>query len=256
MPLVIPSYIDESRLSASPVRHKWSQGDAMTALGGDNPTVEKKLGLISFRAHLGLSAAIAEWMRVRFAQTNEDAELGFLICAVWCASIDFRYLRLEALQFAPVDDNDPVLGPQREAKRLLRDNCEIYLEVDIGVVRYTRAFANLVSYVLPQPKLFQNWFKAIVTRLPGLSGPSASTSSKIELARTKAPPRGVANDIWGEPLPREAFDPSTEIDPEKRAAMIDALLGQMFTTTNPFLRSPDELRALGLTGTPYRYPTS
>jgi hypothetical protein len=47
--------------------------------------------------------------------------------------------------------------------------------------------------------------------------------------------------------------PGFSAAPAERLVLIDRLLRSVENTGNPFLRSPDEMRALGFTGTPYRF---
>lgn len=253
MPLSLPPYLQPPAIAAAPVAHAWSQGLAMKALGPDSSPLEKQLGALSFRALLGLAAALSEWIHRRFVTVHDDTQLAALSEAVWAASIDFRYLRTDALAFDE-DDVSPIHGPLQDTKRLLRWISEIHQEADFGVVRYVRGLAFLVRYVLADDKGFQQWLKAVVARLPALSAPSARVAGAFDVARLKTQPRGAVDDIWGTPLPREAYDPSFDLGIADNALLIDALLIRIAATPNPFLKTPAELAAAGFTGTPYRFP--
>jgi len=255
MSLPVADYIDRAAISGKPVKHKWSQSAAMVALGSDNTAVERKFGAISFRGLLSLAASQAEWIHARFLHLDADQELAYLIDAVWAASIDFRYLKSEMLQFTG-DDTNAVHGPIQECKRLLRRITEIYLKVDYGIVRYERSLGSLTNYVLPDTKAFQAWLKRVTAALPPLSTPSAAASGKLDVAKKKTQPRGVVDGIWGNPIPREALDPAFDPKAADWAQLIDELLQAIYTTGNPFLRSPAELAPLGMSGKPYRYSKS
>lgn len=255
MALPLPPHLQPASVSSGPVAFAWSQGDAMSALGSRNTAVENKLGDLSFRALLGLSASLGEWMHRRFVALHDDHELLLLTEAIWAASIDFRYLNSDALTFPRADD-DPVRGPIQEAKRLLRRSSEIFVEVDYGLVRYVRGFSSVVNYVQPGNKSYQKWLKAVVARLATESAPSARDSAALDADQTQVEPLGCVDAIWGTPLPREAFDPAFDLAAHDRAALIDALLGQIAARPNPFLRTPAELLAAGFSGTPYRHPSN
>jgi hypothetical protein len=252
MTLPVPDFITRAKITGLPVQHQWSQEDAMVALGSENPTVERKLAASSARVLLSLSAGLAEWLQVRFAQLQADPELEQLIEAVWAASIDFRYLKADAREF-PSDDTDPVRGPMQECKRVLRwITEEAYLDADMGVVSYTQNLGSLVNYVLPDTKAFQKWLKGAMASLPALSAPSILVIGKVDGA-FKSQPRGVVESVWGTPVPREALDPSFDPKAADSAKLIDELLQKIDKPGNPFLRSPAELTAMGMVGTPYRY---
>ncbi len=255
MPLLLPSYLHSRPSAGVAVAHAWGTGIAMRAFGSDNPVIQDKLGKLSFRALLGLSAAMGEWVRERFLDFRDDAALVQLIDATWAASVDFRYLDRDALAF-PKDDHDPVVGPLHKTKRLLDNIIEIYSEVGFGIVRYVGAFVNFIVFLSPDPKPFKAWFKATVTRLATLSAPPAEESGGYDVEVTESEPIGVVEAVWGNPLPREFFDPAFDPAGADSATLLDALLVQVSATPNPFLLSPDVLRAQGFPGTPYRYPTS
>jgi hypothetical protein len=253
MTLTIPHFITNSNVMGQAVSHKWSQGKAMVALGTDNPAVEHKLGKISLRGLLTLSAGLAEWMQARFLHLNTDIEFEYWIEAFWASSIDPRYLKQNTSKFKS-DNSDPVRGPIQECKKSLKYNMELYLEGDIGIVRYVRSLASLVNYVLPNGKPFQVWFKKVVDRLPALSTPSASTSCKLDIEEDDDLRLGIDENIWGGPVPREVLDPTFDLNGADSVKLIDQLLQQINRPDNPFLRSPAELIALGMKGTPYHYP--
>jgi hypothetical protein len=251
MTLPVPDFITRAKITGQPVQYQWSQGDAMVAMGSENPTVERKLAASSARVLLALSAGLAEWLQARFAPLYADPELEHLIEAVWAASIDFRYLKGDAGKF-PRDDTDPVRGPMQQCKRVLRWITEAYLDADMGVVCYTQNLGSLVNYVLPDTKAFQKWLKGAMASLPPLSAPSILVIGKVDGA-FKSQPRGVVESVWGTPVPREALDPSFAPNSSDSAKLIDDLLQNLYSPGNPFLRSPGEVAALGMSGTPYRY---
>ena len=255
MRLPIPVFMAKVALSGLPVSHTWSQTDAMIAVGSDNAARENSLSALSPRSLLGLSATLAEWLQLRFATLTADDEFVHLIEATWAASIDFQYLRRDALDFAPNYKN-PVRGPRQEGKRLLAALCSAFRSVDYGMVRYVGNLASLTHYVLPDGKPFQAWMKAAIAGLAGASAPSIEHSGNLPVSQIKVEPRGSVDAIWGEPVPREAFDPAFNLGGADRDALIDALLVTIAATPNPFLRIPAELAAAGFTGKPYRYPAS
>ena len=255
MTLPIAPFIALASITGQPVKYKWSGPDAMVAVGSGNRAMEKRLVSLSARALLGLSAMSGEWLSQRFVHLSADPELDRLIEAVWAASIDFRYLRSDALKF-PRDDKNSVRGPPQEAKRILQRQCSSFESVDGGMVRYVGNLANLVHYTLHDDKAFQAWLKAALAKLPATSAPPLTYSSNLPIESIEVEPVGCVDAIWGDPLPREAFDPSFDLMRADRAALIDAMLVAIAAKPNPFLRGPAELATDGFTGKPYRYPAS
>lgn len=238
--------------SPPPIKHSWNVGDDMTAMGNETPALLKSVGSLSFRALTGLQAALNEWVAARFRDQTRDMGFDQVIDATWAASIDYRYLKLDAMEFP--DASGVVEGPIRESKVQSRDVLQQIPLAEFGAVRYVIASANLVKYVLPAAKPFQDWFKAVVSRLQPLSLPPARQAGALDIADVKRALIDVSPDVFGTPLPREAYDLSVDLSTVDQAALIDALLQRIAATPNPYLRSPAELQQARFAGTPYRYP--
>ena len=252
MPLDLPEYLASLNSSPLAISHTWEKGDSITALGTDNSARIKKLSALSFRALLGLRAALGEWMHYRFASLQDDQEFTLLNEAIWAASIDFRYLNMEALVFSRNDTN-PVNGPMQLSKLGIVRLCNAYYEVSFGVVRYASNAASLVNYVLPDNKQFQKWFKAVVVRLSNESTPPASISSNFSFEQKEMLPRGTLNEVFGAPIPREVFNPSFDVEGKNRRILIDDMLVKIDRNDNKFLNSKEKLLSQGFIGIPYRY---
>lgn len=253
MTLDIPPHLRSMVTVAPPIAHIWSQEAAMAALGSETPALLNKLAELSFRAVLGLQAALGEWMVQRFVALHNDYEHVQLNEALWAASVDIRYLRLDAMTF-PRDPLSSIHGPLQLSKSGARDIADSCFKAAFGGVRYTIGSVHLLRYVLPDRKPFEAWFKEVVTRLPDLSKPSARIAGGFDVARKKTEPRGVPTDIFGTPVPREAFDPKFDIAGADMAGLIDAMLVRIASEPNPFLRTPAELASVGFKGAAYRYP--
>lgn len=252
MSLPLPPYLQAAPIAGLPVTHRWGPGEAMSAFGNTNRTVEGHLAQLSFRALLGLAAALGEWMHRRFEHLHDDQEMRLAIEAMWAASIDIRYLVVDAMRFPP-DTASPIHGPLQALKWEFVNAADIYGELDFGLVRYLRGDANLVNFTLPDNKAFQAWFKAVLPRVAALSAPSARDAANGDPEDAADGQAGTDPLLWGTPLPREAFDPAFPWAGADPVALIDTLLATVSATPNPFLRTPAELVAAGFGGTPYRY---
>lgn len=253
MPLDLPSHLTALAASPPPVKHTWDTGDDMAAMGNETPALLKNIGEVSLRAVLGLQASLNEWMAQRFRHLNDDPELNMLIEAVWAASIDYRYVKIAAMKFSP--SRGPVGGPTIASKMLSKRICTYFAEAEFGTVRSTIASANLVKYVLPDSKAFQAWFKAVVQRLPALSQPSARMAGKLDIELVEAALKAVSVEVFGTPVPREAYDPAFDLSTADPAALIDAMLVRIASRPNPYLHTAEELAQASFPGTPYRYPS-
>lgn len=246
-----PRHLAALAASHPSISHRWNAGDDIAALGNETPALVKNVGTLSLRASLGLQAALGEWMAERFRHLHDVTQTDQVNAAVWAASIDYRYLRLEAMQFPKA--SGPIEGPLRESNSRARDICAAYPDAEFGVIRYVVGSANLVKYVLPDSKPFQAWFKAVVQALPAMSSPSAREAGALDMEVVSQAPQGVRNDIFGSPVPREAFDPSFDLAAADPADLIDAMLVRIASRPNLFLYSAEELAQAGFPGTPYRY---
>jgi hypothetical protein len=247
----LPPHLEALAASRVPAAHTWSQSVAMVALGKETPALLDNVGKLSMRAVVGLQAALGEWVAQRFAHLSADTGLAQVNEALWAASIDCRYLNLNAMDFP--EASGPIDGPMREVKLSSAGIADYYRDVDFGVVRWTITTANLVKFVLPDSKAFKTWFKAVVPRVASLSSPSAREASALSPAEKKTPPKGIPTAIFGSPVPREAFDPTFDLSAADSGALIDAMLVQIATTPNPYLYSAAELTKAGFPGTPFRY---
>jgi hypothetical protein len=57
-------------------------------------------------------------------------------------------------------------------------------------------------------------------------------------------------------VPREAFDPDANYQPEQRRELLSKFLSGLEPTKNPYLRCPEEMKAMGFAGTPYQVNTT
>ncbi len=247
-----PSHLTRLLAGPPPVQHTWELGDDMVAMGKETPALLKNLGSLSFRALIGLQAALHEWMAARFQEAGNDAPWSAVIDAMWAASVDARYLDPDAMVLP--DAVGPVAGPSRASKLLSKKIMRQLPLAEFGVVRYVIESAHLVRYVLPDSQAFQAWFKAVVSRLQTLSEPSARQAGALDLADIKRAWADVSPDVFGTPLPREAYDLSVDLSTVDQTALIDAMLQRIAATPNPYLRSAADLQRAGFTGRPYRYP--
>lgn len=255
MPLSKPKYLEYLTVASMPIAHKWSELDSSIAIGNESSVMNKNLGSLSFRALLGLVAALGEWMQQRFVSHYDDEEHTFLNEAIWAASIDFRYLNREAMIFSENNDS-PIFGPLQHSKFDILLLCDAYSEADFGMVRYLGSAANVVKYVLNADKNYQKWFKSVVTRLPAESSPAARVSGGFDEEKVAAAPLGVSHEVFGTPIPREVYDPNFDLTNVDKNLLINKMLVDIHNPRNPFLHSSEKLLSAGFIGKPYRYPAN
>jgi hypothetical protein len=202
---------------------------------------------------VALCAGVALWAGWRFHDVPEAVENLQLAEAALAHAVDWRYLKWSLGFTAP--DQPPERSASMQVGQFLREatDKDKFWDSYFQPVRQTFHAASIVRHVLSAParEQFETWLERIADRI------------KTHHPKPDTPPRRVKTfpdkDAYiayvaphrGEPLPPEILDPEHDYHPRERAHLVERFLARLDPSTNPFLRTPEEMLALGFVGRPY-----
>jgi hypothetical protein len=167
------------------------------------------------------------------------------LAAAWAGAVDEVY-RLY-FEWEEYDWRGPVLGPIRLSFKII-DDALLDMRIDPDPARQAGFLRKLAHHVCPDPRPFDDWWKACVTRLERFH------AIDVELAEYE-PDLFENFPNMGSPVPPEAYDPRHPYDPVHNVESWDRYLQGLDPGSNIFLRSVEEFEDLAsaLPAPPYRY---
>jgi hypothetical protein len=231
-----PRYIADAQVSDTKLK-KW---DGTTHYVRESPRLTERFVPIGPSGVLAIGFGIAEWVYWRYHELANNPDRLLYIEAAWAFEIDPAYAKIwkKSSEDAP---KDPVGGPLFAMKGLV--SSLMYAERARrkspetsrgGPTRHVVEMAFLARYAVPKPRPFDTWLEEVLERF----------------ARTHPDP---SNNGYGEPVPRLLLDPSVEYNDKAVPGLLDDFLKGLDYRSNSNLRSPEEMKAEGFTGTPYHY---
>lgn len=211
----IPSYIPISLIRNAPREYSWDDWDPYEIIGEPEDEAEIHLEPLSDRALIAFSIACAEWVIYRFNELEEDATPYMYIDSFWAFEISDRIM-------APPETNP------KEWQGAVRMAADIALMNILNAITqsvdedeapvYDAAFAErLALHVLHDTKPFLKWKKAILPRL------------KLFFPKTE-------RNRYGQPVPRQAFDPSIELTASMIPDLAEQFLENIDVNSNDFIQ--------------------
>jgi hypothetical protein len=230
MTLLMPPYIKNAKVADAPINYDWDDDDPEEAYLDPDERLRHRIGEISDRGVVALSAGFAEWIAWRLSKHSDTKLLFQVIEAVWAGIVDWSYFeQLDAPDFS--DWQGSVRGPICAAINLLDEI--IYLITDGQFASpESVCLTQLALHVLPDPKPFKDWRRSTIKRLAAMY------------------PRRP-DDRLGTPVPREALDPAFDYKHEMEEELTARFLKGLDWKQNPSLRSPEAMKEDGFEGTPY-----
>jgi hypothetical protein len=249
MTLQCPEYIKQAAIAGAPVKFRWSNDIALNlyAAKDQNARLYQAVDLCSFKAQWAIDAALTEWILWRFEGLADLTDGLLRVQAAWAAAIDPAYAKSLAFKLtkgAAIHDTAPVQSCIELALAILGRGHGRYVAGQIYLAEMVVKQGVLARHVNPTPKSFDSWLSEALRRTATVFPRTGEYDRDSEVY-----------DASGEkPVPRQFFDPSfNHTDAAAEQAVWEFLQG-LDPQTNPYLRSPDEMRACGFTGTPYQPP--
>ena len=229
----LPPYIEKAHIADRQLLFAWDNSDTYVAEGETDTDLVDRLSRLSERTNVAYAVAVTEWILGRFSIFSgiEDA---FLYCeACWAAAIDLRYCRVVWEDFPHSSKwEDPVKGPVRLAMLRLQQTIGSLVEGDDPEYTASKLW-QLAVHVSPEPGALERWNLLVLDRMEQF-------------------PR-IDNDLFGDVVPREFFDPNREVSLVEMESLINRFLKQLNPRENPFLNTPERMIEEGFPDTPYEF---
>ncbi len=237
MSLTIPKYIPEKILVNPAIKYRWDDTNIGPFFDAFDEELASNWADLVEPAIGGLTIAMAEWVIFRLARFDDDPQSLQILEAAWCANIDRHYS--EGFELSRRDWLGPIRAPMMVAIDILHATLYESLEGPDKPIEGPCLMSNLVEHVCDVEEEFQLWRNQCIDRLR-------------EYYIAPAP----LDDLYGKLtegiiIPKEAFDPEFEFNPDTSIDLARRFLQSIDHTTNSFLCSPQEMLEAGFKGTPY-----
>lgn len=246
MPKEAPSYIQDAGVIRAPINYKWNNDLALkfSAARDQNLRLSDALGSLSVKATIATGIAIAEWIIWRFEGYADLSDALRRIDAAWASVIDPAYTK--DLDFELTDEDDfhdreIVKGPTEIALDLLGNLSTRYMGASTYVRGPVVRLAMLARHLMPDKKAFDHWLSETLRHAAGAFPANPAFDEDA----------GTYDASHEKPVPREFFDPSFAYSEAAANRILQDFLRTLDPATNPYLRSPEEMKAKGFKGTPY-----
>ncbi len=249
MTLHQPTHIVAANVANDELLYPWDESDISESYEAGGEDVFPRLEKVSDRGNTALAIACGEWIYHRFTLLNNDGEPLSYLEAAWAGNVFLSY------SIYTENDDDKwrglVRGPLNMTMTLINDALWCRDEDEVVANRSTWMI-NLTRLVLPPGSLpaFEAWLEAVVLRLEthcAMPPPSTTPPSLF-------PEEDEAEDVGGEQVPRELFEPEQPFDPSSRDALVDQYLRGLAPDENQYLRSEKWIKR-NTKAKAYQYPS-
>jgi len=233
-----PSHIAEASMPVDAPDYVWNdQTDEEVMF--HQPRIAHRINAMSDRAGLAFSLGALEWTLWRFHRLLPDDEhqrVFQFLDAAWAGIVDWNYL--DAFISSPWEETlDREIGGPLAASFFCLEEAFGSARDSKPFMHHPVAISEVALRVCGVPEVFKSWRRSIIERL-------------VEVA-----PKDFS--AWlGQPLPRDIVSPTYVSTPDKDGERIGAYLQSLDWQGNPFLGKPEEMKAAGFEGEPYRWPSS
>jgi len=242
MPRKAPNYISAAKIEATPVDFKWNKTISKKIFSEEvNDRLFEAVTKSSYKASFAVGIAAMEWVVYRFSGHTNISDALNRIEAAWASAINLVYCR--DLQFWLTDKasaaKDQVGAPLEISLALLYSMHHRYSTNNLDVSEAACRQILLAQHVVPKAAKFDAWLSQALQKLantfPQQAEPDAETYD------------------WSreEIVPQEFFEPDFMYTKESARAALRGFLATLNPGQNPYLRTAEEIKASGFTGTAY-----
>ncbi|KIC01817.1 hypothetical protein OA88_12110 [Flavobacterium sp. JRM] len=235
----VPEIIREAKSVGHVIDFKWNEKimEKLIDPAENHNKLENALESISYKASLGLTAALLEWIYWRYkSHTESSQEMKLRIEALWCSISNPEYtkplvfdLNMDAPATGPIDGPLWVALMNVRMVDVLRRKGSYYLQSEIV------GLALLARHISPKKKIFNKWLKNTLKELKHIF-PCQYTYDNI-----KAIDEEVYNPSAEPVISRDFFfDPFYIYSAKSSETSIKDFVASLNYETNPFLCFPKE----------------
>lgn len=244
--LQMPAYIECLRIAGSPVKYKWDSSLALKYYGTKDQNVKLYLALdkSNFKAKIAIGLSVTEWVVWRLSGLTDVTDALDRIEAGWASTLNLLYsksLEVPATNNPKFHDVEKTAGPVLTCLRLLNGMHSRFASGSIYLAEPIVKQAMLARHVLPDKAPFEAWLSVTIQRTTELFpriGDYDEESGTYDPSNEK-------------PIPRESFEKDFFNFEATAAADWNTFLETLDPSRNPYLRTPEEMRAEGFKGKPY-----
>jgi len=206
---------------------------------------------VAYKAALGVAVTLTELVQERSKKIykNIDVDLEFApkIKSLWAGVIDPFYMKSFKFDYKYYDENNGST-PYGSNWFILAVMRKEYTENSFYVHRYLINLSMLTRHLMPNKKLFDNWFAETMRKTAEVF-PCSYDYADLDLDDKDAK-YDCSSDA---PVPREFFfDSEFEYSENTAKPVLNAFLQSLDYNSNPWLCTPEEMLAKGFKGTPYQ----
>jgi hypothetical protein len=243
MPRQAPTYIVSAGVIGAPIKYKWNSDIGLGFYDSEveNIKLYEAIDASNFKAKMAIAVAITEWIVWRFDGHTNLSDAHLRVEAAWASAIDPAYAKDLTLQMTKDDDTAPVEGPLELALCLLGEIDALYANGNIFLASRIVYPARLARHLMPTKKVYDDWLSATLRR-------TAQIFPRGPKYDRKTPTYDASHE---KPVPREFFDSALKYSQTASDAALNTFLQTLDPKQNPYLHTPQEMKAKGFKGTPY-----
>jgi hypothetical protein len=250
-----PNYIVKSGVLDLPLEFSW-KGEGMHFGASDGTKLHDALCQLTTRGLAVLSALVEEWLILRLRQGIDAERLILHVDATLAWAVDYRY-RDESSLKGTIPSDSPATQAVGDGIWIIRvvSADEQWNMPKLPFDPNVYSLINITKQTLPaKPKKeFMAWVDSAIAAGAKLDPRPAERMPQYSQFGNRETYKAAIWPYFGtKALPREAFDPESGYKPEQREELLDRFLAGLDWKTNPFLRSPEDMKKLGFEGTPYK----
>jgi hypothetical protein len=244
--LTRPRWIEFGVADLRTLRFLWDDARVHHDFTGDASAVLEAAPRMSVRARLALLVGLYEWVVWRFDGLHRRQEPTEILQAAWCGTVDPRYLAF--FELTREDWVGPVEGPLWCAFTFLEDGFRQSHAFQADTYRALEFLYRLAFHVLPDPRPFEGWLHATLTRF--VEGyPTQPEDPFRDLFENRI------GEHLGEFIGRDALNPAIPVDVARDRTFLAEVLQQTRVERNPFLAREGDLKDRKFEGVPYTVPS-
>lgn len=234
--MLMPEVIKKTASVGIPPSYEWdiTVSRAMLYLmDGEHASLVEAFWRMNPRAGLAAVMATAEWVAWRFHGWVDATDLLQRIEAGYAAVVDWRYADVAQPQEPFPSDDQHMHGPLKLARMLVAYALDYAKRGEPVVLSNGVSMALLARHVSPDAMAFDKWLSVTLRR--------------CSLMHSAA--KGDAT-TWSF-VPRAWFYADQAVQGVSAEDQMGAFLAALKPAENPYLRTPESMRALGFVGEPY-----
>lgn len=241
-----PKYVVDAGVPQSSTTYDWNKEIELKLYAAKDQNVKlcHALDESNYRAKFSIGIATTEWIIWQFEKHAKLDDANNRIEAAWASAIDPAYardLKFKLTRSSVFHESAIIDGPIKLALNFLGVIDAHYATGNIYLAAAVVKQVLLARHVIAAKRAFDDWMSGAIRN-------SAEVFPRNVKYDTKLQKYDASHEI---PVPREFFEPGFTYTLETGKKALQEFLKTLDHTKNPYLCSPEEMRAKGFQGTSY-----